>query len=166
MSRRGVTARHGRFFEPPWPSVTVPTVGFTKIVVGQPNAKWSFGQPVTKWLVGGPLAKWVTGSPTTLTLPSLSREYVKVPVAATDSGTTVNPTTDVVQMAFPVAGVAPVSADWKTASWETVSGLYFARCTVGPGGTVVLVVGLYDVWVKITDNPEIPVRLAGQLQIT
>ena len=97
---------------------------------------------------------------------ALSTEYVKVPVAAVVNGAVFNPTVDTVQMAFPVRGATPVSGDWKAASWETITGAYYARCLVGPtGGTIALVVGIYDVWVKVTDSPEVPARRAGQVTI-
>lgn len=93
-------------------------------------------------------------------LSTLTLQYVKVPVTAEVSGAAIDPTGDAVQMAFPVRGVKPVTNDWKTASWETMDGTYLARCLVGPGGTVTLGVGLYDVHVKITDSPEIVVDQA------
>jgi hypothetical protein len=100
---------------------------------------------------------------------TLSLEYVRVPVQATENGVLVNISGDSVQMAFPATGVAPVTGDWKGASWETdptvVPNVYFARCLVGPGGAVVLGAGTYDVWLKITDNPEIPTRKAGQVRV-
>jgi hypothetical protein len=62
-------------------------------------------------------------------------------------------------MAFPIPGVPPTT--WYNAAWETDSSAsvptYLARTTVGPGGTAVLAVGTYEMWVKVTDNPEIPV---------
>lgn len=94
---------------------------------------------------------------------SLSTEYVRV---AIDAG--VDPTADNVQMAFPVTGVAPVLGDWKSATWETSDGTYYARCLVGPGigGVVSLTAGgLYDVYVKIADNPETVVRNTGALAV-
>lgn len=99
-----------------------------------------------------------------------SREYVRVSVAATEAGTTVDPTADVVSMAFVVANAAPLSGDFQSATWETDTSrgtpTYYARCLVGPGGVVTLTIGLYDVWVKFTDNPEVPVRRApGRLVI-
>lgn len=101
---------------------------------------------------------------------ALSLEYVKVIVAARVSGTTVNPTGDTVQMAFTAIDVDPIAGDWKAASWETDATTspitYFARCLVGPAGTITLVVGTYDCWVRITDSPEIPARKSGNLQIT
>lgn len=95
----------------------------------------------------------------------LSREYVKVAVSATEAGSAVDPTNDTVQMAFPVLGTDPISGDWKAATWETVGTTYYARCLVGPGGTVTLAAGSYNVWVKVTDNPEAPVRRAGVLKV-
>lgn len=104
-----------------------------------------------------------------LTLSVLSLEYVKIPVAAIKLGSPVDPTGDVIAMAFPVSGVEPVAGDWKTGSWEisTYNGVttYLARCLVGPGGAIALAIGTYDIWIKITDNPEIPVIHAGQLVI-
>lgn len=103
------------------------------------------------------------------TQPALSLEYVRVPVAAKTAGVAVNPSADVVVMAFTAVDVDPVVGDWKTASWETdattTPTTYYARCLVGPGGTVTLAVGVFDCWVKVTDAPEIPARRAGNLQV-
>lgn len=100
----------------------------------------------------------------------LSREYVLVKVSSKQSGSWVNITSDTVQMAFPVRGVAPVAGDLKAASWETDTSTdpdtYYARCEVGPGGTVTLSEGVYDIYVKITDSPEIPYLYGGTLRIT
>jgi hypothetical protein len=105
-----------------------------------------------------------------LTVSSLTTEYVRVQVAVKDSGEFVDPTSDLVQMAFPLPGVEPSGGDWQAASWESDVGTtppsYFARCLVGPLGTVILADGTYDVWVKITDTPEIPVRKVGALVVT
>ena len=101
-----------------------------------------------------------------LRISGQSTEYVKVPVAARASGAVVNPTSDVVAMALPYKGVAPVSGDWKAASWETDStttpATYYARLLVGPAGTAYQA-GTYDCYVKVTDSPEVPVLLAGQV---
>ena len=93
-----------------------------------------------------------------LSISAQSLQYVKVPVAAKLAGVVVNPTGDVVQLAFPSAGAPP--ATWFSGAWETDSSssspVYLARTTVGPGGPAVLALGTYDIWVKVTDNPEIP----------
>lgn len=103
-----------------------------------------------------------------LEISSLSLQYVKVPVTATLAGVAVNPTADVVQMAFPTPGTPPVT--WYTAAWETDSTasvpVYLARTTIGPGGTAALAPGTYEIWVKVTDNPEIPVlRSLARLEV-
>lgn len=101
-----------------------------------------------------------------MNISALSTEYVRVPVL-----TTFNPTNDVVQFAFLVDGTQPSSGDWKAGSWETdtINGIttYYARCLIGPtGGTMTLVAGSYRIWLKITDNPEVPVRIAGTLIVS
>jgi hypothetical protein len=105
-----------------------------------------------------------------VTISSLSLEYVRVPVFAKEAGVVVNPTTDAVVMAFKSDGTEPVTNDWKASTWETDStttpATYYARCLVGTGGTVALTDGTYDVWVRVTDSPEIPVRKAGRLVVT
>ncbi len=102
-------------------------------------------------------------------LSSLSLEYVRLPVSAKDSGAVVNPTADAVAMAFMASG-PPAGGDWKTASWETdattTPPTYYARCLVGPGGTVPLAPGTYMIWLKITDAPEIPARPVAPITIT
>lgn len=103
-----------------------------------------------------------------LTMSNLSTEYVQVPVSAVVSTGIVNPTSDQVQFAFVVSG-DPAPGDWHSGSWETIPpGTYLAQCLVGPGtGGVPLSAGAtYEIWVKITDNPEVPVRQVGLLKIT
>jgi hypothetical protein len=101
---------------------------------------------------------------------ALSTEFVRVSIGAVEDGLTIDPTLDSLEMAFPVTGVSPVSGDWKSASWETDVSTspvtYFARALVGPTGVVTLTEGLlYDVYVRITDSPEIVVRNTGALAI-
>lgn len=105
---------------------------------------------------------------TALHISTLSTEYVRIPVSARVSGAWVNLTADAVTIALPARGVAPVSGDWKAASWETDSttspATYYARLLVGPGaGGTTYLAGPYDCYVKVTDNPEVPVLLAGQV---
>ncbi len=96
-------------------------------------------------------------------LSSLSREYVSYAVSASEGGSAIDPTTLNVEMAFTVG--EPVTGDWKDADWETSSGVYLARCLVGPGGTITLSDGSYSVWIRITDSPEMPVMHVGYLVI-
>lgn len=95
----------------------------------------------------------------------LSKEFVKSRIKAYEDGVPVNPTGDTVEMAFEPYDADPVALDWKSAEWETAGDVYFARCLVGPGGTVTLTVGLYDVYVRINGSTEIPVLLAGRIAI-
>lgn len=104
----------------------------------------------------------------TSVLSSLSTEMVQVPIEARLGGSTnSDPTKDLVQLAFIAGTGKPGTSDWNAGSWATDPGPeYLAQCLVGPGpGGVVLQIGTYQIWVKITDNPEIPVLQAGQLVI-
>ena len=87
--------------------------------------------------------------------------FVEAKPFVRDSGLVPNLSTDVVQMAFPLHDVAPVSGDWKSATWATDPTtnpiVYKSRCLVGPAGTITLAAGLYDVWVKITHGSEVAV---------
>jgi hypothetical protein len=101
---------------------------------------------------------------------ALSTEFVRVAIGAIEDGITIDPTLDSLQMAFPSTGVKPVAGDWKSATWETDISTspvtYYARALVGPTGVITLAAGtLYDVYVKITDSPEIVVRDTGALAI-
>jgi hypothetical protein len=43
--------------------------------------------------------------------------------------------------------------------------VYIAQCLVGPDGGVTLATGTYTIWVKVTDNPQVPVEPVDLLQI-
>ena len=107
-----------------------------------------------------------------ISIPHLSLQYVGIPVKTTTlTGALYNPTSDAVQMAFmPTATQVPQSADWQPSIWAAVAGNlvypYAAYCLVGPGGTVNPGIGTFIIYLKVTDNPEIPVLIAGQLQIS
>lgn len=101
----------------------------------------------------------------------LSTEYTRIAVAATASGVDVDPTADVVQMAFVPQGTVPVAGDWKTGSWEsdisTTPTTHLARVLVGPGagGVVTLTPGLFDCWIKVADSVETPVIKSGPVRV-
>ena len=97
-------------------------------------------------------------------ISSESLEYVKVWVDAKRSGVSFDPTGDNVEMAF-TTGPDVEEADWNESSWETIGRKYYARCLVGPGGAIELEDGSYEVWVRITDDPEIPVLKAGAIKV-
>ena len=99
----------------------------------------------------------------TLVISSASLESVMVPVTDVN-GTVLSGLT--VQMAFTTG--QPVGGDWKSATWTTLTAptRYLATCLVGPGGTVTLADGSYEVWVKVTTTPEIPVLFNDYLVVT
>jgi len=98
-------------------------------------------------------------------ISSLSLEYVQVVVQVTAGPNLYDPTGDEVQFAFVNGSAYP--ANWYTGSWTTnLQGSYIAECLVGPAGTITLAPAIWTVWVKITDDPEIPVRTAGTVTIT
>lgn len=105
------------------------------------------------------------------TLSQASKEYVQATVTATVAGVPYNPTADAVQFAFLPTGTSALGAQWVAGSWAsaespTGNGDYIAQCLVGPGGDVQLAPGSYQVWVQITDSPEVPVIPAYLLTIT
>lgn len=81
-----------------------------------------------------------------------------------------------VEMAFLAAGARPTGGDWETAVliddsghalWTEaqdagVTGAYFAARLIGSfgGNTVTLTAGDYQVWVRVTDTTEQPVKIA------
>lgn len=104
-------------------------------------------------------------------MSQLSTQYILVPVTATQAGAAYNPTGDAVQFAFmPTATQVPGNPDWVSGSWDTVTSNllypYSAKCLVGPAGLINPGIGTYVIYIRITDNPEVPVLIAGQLQIT
>lgn len=98
-----------------------------------------------------------------ITLNRNSTEFVRFLVKARVEGQKYDPTTDVLKFSFPVKGSQPSS--WVDGEWETAGKDHYAMALVGPGGTP-LTAGDYDVYIKITDTPEIPVRHLEILRIT
>lgn len=136
---------------------------------GVTAGRWAAGSTVSRWQAGETVSAWKVisqGATMSQTIASASLQYVRAPVAATVNGAAFNPTVDTVQMAFTSTFREPVLADFNAGSWETAGSTYYARCLVGPGGAVALAAGVWFVWVKITDSPEIPVLPAGTLTVT
>lgn len=104
-----------------------------------------------------------------LAISAQSTEYVRVQIQATNAGAAVDPTSDGVLMAFVTEGTTPASGDFKTASWEidttTTPTSDYARALVGAGGVITLAAGVYDVWITVSDNPEVPVKKAGPVRV-
>lgn len=105
-------------------------------------------------------------------ISSQSKEYLKVPVSARDSGGVVDPTGSPVAFAFLAPEVTPdVATTWTSGSWETATqpgtgaDIYKARCLIGPSGAITLSAGSYDVWIRVTHNLEAVMRKAGSIRI-
>ena len=98
-----------------------------------------------------------------LTISSLSREYIRVPVFAKVNGTQVRLNSVPVEFAFLPENQTPVQADWVVGSWEFDKNVstYYARCLVGPDGDIELSPGSYDAWMRVTITPELVVRNVG-----
>lgn len=105
---------------------------------------------------------------------AVSTEPVQFQVVAWDDGASYNPSSDPVYVAFvPVTGSnpSPAGATWNTASWEVDAGnpqaSYWASILVGPlNGGIVLTAGTYLCFVKVTDNPAVPVKAGAYLTIS
>jgi hypothetical protein len=114
--------------------------------------------------------EWNVGNYASIGLSQLATEYIFIPVSVTKAGVAYNPTGDAVQFAFmPTPTQVPQNADWVSGSWVTESTNvlypYSAQCLVGPSGTITLGVGTYIIYIKVTDSPEIPVLVGGQVQV-
>lgn len=100
-----------------------------------------------------------------LVLSTLTDEYVRVRTSAKEAGAWLDPTGDTVEFAFMTVGTDPTGSDWDAGAWETDAttnpDTYYARYEIAS-----LAVGSYDVWVRVTDSPEVPVRHVGELHIT
>ncbi len=95
----------------------------------------------------------------------LSTEYVRYGITSYLNGAPYNPTSDPVWFAFTAPGVDPTV--WLVGSWETLTypTVYVARCLIGPAGTWVSSKGIWDVWIKVQDSPEAPVKPVDTITI-
>ena len=104
-----------------------------------------------------------------ITRSVLDTRYLAYPVEFVVGGTIQNPSADPVAFAFMPSppDANPGVSDWHTGSWiTTTSGTYAAQILLGPGvGGLALAAGVYNVWIRITDNPEVPVELIDLLQL-
>ena len=100
----------------------------------------------------------------TVTIVEGAIEYLDFPVTAVDAdGVVVDMTGDVVQIAFqPVRATSAL--DWQSAVWDPDAATATVRVLFGTG-VFALAAGVYDVGLKITDNPEIPILSAGTLYV-
>jgi hypothetical protein len=102
---------------------------------------------------------------------ALSLEFVRANISATEAGDAVTPTGDPISFAFVPIGTKPTTlttftaGNWETDDSDATHPVYYARILVGPGGTLTLAVGEYDYYVKVSDNPEIPVLWVDAIKI-
>lgn len=109
-----------------------------------------------------------------ITQPQTSTQYVQQQVTALLDGAPFDPSSLPVEIAFvpqPNYGPPPdpSSGQWKTATWETDSNpvTYWASVLVGPlNGGVSLTAGAYQIFVRITSSPEVPVIPGWSLVLT
>lgn len=106
----------------------------------------------------------------TTKIPAITREYFRVPVTLTVDGLPIDPTVLPVEWAIVPVNQTPVDADWMPGDWETIdtTHMYLARILVGDSTTDFPLTQnqIYDAWMRITDAPERPARLVGQIQAT
>lgn len=114
-----------------------------------------------------------------MTIDSISKEYVAL--AVVDSLAGADPTSGTLEWCFVPSTVDPDAATtWASmtalsgtveaaGSWQTVSGVYYARCLVsgtGGGGDAVLSDGTWRAFVRVTGvGSEAPVLDAGWLVV-
>jgi hypothetical protein len=90
----------------------------------------------------------------------LSLEYVFWPLVTTNDLSQVTS-----EVALLGAGVIPQETDWLPAVIFTEGINKYVRLLVGPGGDVTLAPGTYQSWIRLTANPERPVRRPGVVTI-
>lgn len=108
-----------------------------------------------------------------ITRSVLDTDYLAYPIVIIGpTGQHLNPTADPVSFAFMPnpANANPGTSDWKPGSWYTsINGGYTAQVLVGPanGGVVPVPVGagLWNVWIRVTDNPQVPIWQIDTLQL-
>ncbi len=97
-----------------------------------------------------------------MTMDRLSREYVWVQIVTTDDLTAAT-----LEIAFTGANLRPDETGW-TAAALVDDGKKWARLLIsgpGAGGTVELAAGDWQCWLRITGNPERPVRRPGVVTV-
>jgi hypothetical protein len=101
---------------------------------------------------------------------SLDEFMIPVQVIIPEGGNA-DPTTDVVQFQFVNGGLParshPTEGGWVDGFWITrAAGTILACVLVGPGGAVELDPGTWAAWMRVVDNPTVPVAPVDVLTIT
>jgi hypothetical protein len=105
----------------------------------------------------------------TLSQSVLSTQYIQVLVAVAGASG-YSPASDPVAFAFTNANAYPAAepSQWHAGSWAAYpGGQYWAQVLIGPAnGGIALATGTWQAWLKITDDPEVPVLQPLVLRIT
>jgi hypothetical protein len=133
---------------------------------GKATPRWLFGQAVSAW---SPFGGNTYAMAKTQSRFSLDDFLIPVQVAVPD-GTNPDLTADDVSFQFVLGGLPPraqpTDDGWLTGFWlPQQTGPLLAGILVGPSGTAELAVGKWAVWVKVEDNPTIPVQAVDVLTI-
>ena len=97
-------------------------------------------------------------------MPVTTLEYVLAPVTAPDG---VNLNSLPVEVSLVVHDGPYVEAEWHDGEWRLFDGALHAALLVGPGSAAgTFTPGPYDLRVRVTDDPEIPVMFAGVVNFT
>jgi hypothetical protein len=96
-----------------------------------------------------------------LVLSSATLESVEVPITCD-----VDPTSDVVEFQLCATGTEPADDTWKTGTWHPTKTTTAVSPLIGAGGVLTPTPGRWQLWVRITDAPEIPVLHSGAIVIT
>lgn len=84
-----------------------------------------------------------------------SKEFLHVPITTPQESDL-----STVQLAVLTSPTRPTTDDWAAAVWNEAT--REAVLLVGPYADP----GVMGVWVRVTDNPEVPVFLAGNIAVT
>lgn len=84
-----------------------------------------------------------------------SKEYLHVPITTPQESDL-----SAVQLAVVTSPTRPATDDWTNATWNETA--REAVLLVGPYTDP----GVMGVWVRVTDNPEVPVFQAGNIAVT
>ena len=107
----------------------------------------------------------------TIGMSHLSLQYYFVPVQVTKLGIAYNPTGDTVAFAFmPTPTQVPQNTDWVAGHGTPTRPASCSptprNASSAPRGRSPSASGRTSAYLKVTDNPEIPVEIVGQLQIS
>lgn len=98
----------------------------------------------------------------TALIPVASVEYLHATVNAS-----VVLSSQVVETVILTSGEPDDTTTWVTAEWVgSPAQSRDVRVLIGPGTDFDLAPGAYSLWIRVHDNPEIPVRNAGQFKVT